>query len=68
VLVLSNSVIVVLTWDNPAMAIGIDRVEALVQVISRDLNPGAAEVIPPTAPQGSRGTPDEQVTTPPARC
>jgi beta-lactamase class A len=59
--------IVVLTWDNPTMAYGIDTVQALAQVINRDLNPGATEVVAPAAPQGSWGTPDEQVPAPPAR-
>jgi beta-lactamase class A len=59
--------IVVLTWDNPTMAYGVDTVQAVAEVINRALNPGATAVVPPSAPQPSWGTPDEQIPAPPAR-
>jgi hypothetical protein len=56
-----NYMIVVLSWDNPTMAYGVDTVQAVAEVINRQLNPGATKVISPSAPQKSWGTPDEQI-------
>ncbi len=59
--------IVVLTWDNPAMTYGVDTVQAVAEVINRDLNPGVTAVIPPSAPYPSWGAPDEQIPAFPGR-
>jgi beta-lactamase class A len=57
----SDYMIVVLTWDNPTMTYGVDTVQAVAEVINRELNPGVTAVIPPSAPDPSWGTPDEQI-------
>ena len=62
-----NYMIVVLTWDNPTMTYGVDTVQAVAEVINRDLNPGVTAVIPPSAPYPSWGTPDEQIPALPGR-
>jgi len=59
--------IVVLTWNNPTMTYGIDTVQAVAEVINRDLNPGVTAVIPPSAPYPSWGKPDEQIPALPGR-
>jgi hypothetical protein len=59
--------IVVLTWNNPTMTYGIDTVQAVAEVINRDLNPGVTAVIPPSAPYPSWGRPDEQIPALPGR-
>ncbi len=53
-----------LTYDNPSMIYGVDTIEGAAEVIHRDLNPGAAQVIPPSVPGPSWGIPDEPI--PPA--
>jgi hypothetical protein len=53
--------IVMLTMDNPTMAYGIDTIQGAAEVINRDLNPDADDVVPPAAPAPSWGTPDEPV-------
>jgi hypothetical protein len=53
--------IAVLTDDNPSMAYGIDTIERVAEVIHRQLNPVAAEVIPPSTQSPSWGHPDEQI-------
>jgi hypothetical protein len=52
---------VVLTEDNPSMAYGVRTVEAIAQVVNRDLNPGAAPRIPASAISPSQETPDEAI-------
>jgi Beta-lactamase enzyme family len=56
-----NYMIVVLSWNNPTMTYGVDTVQAVAEVINRDLNPGVTAVIPPSAPYPSWGTPDERI-------
>jgi len=56
--------IVVLTWDNPTMTYGVDTVQAVAEVINRELNPGTAAVIPAARPDPSWETPDEQIRPP----
>jgi beta-lactamase class A len=65
--------IVVLTQDNPTMAYGIDTIEAIAEVINRDLNPKAASRVPSSGRSPFWETPDERlpaqrprVTPPPA--
>jgi beta-lactamase class A len=53
--------IVVLTQDNPTMDYGIATIEAIARAVNHDLNPGAAAVIPPSAPSPAWGTPDEHI-------
>ncbi len=53
--------IVVLSWNNPTMTYGVNTVQAVAEVINRQLNPGATSVFPPSAPYPSWGTPDEQI-------
>jgi beta-lactamase class A len=53
--------IVVLTQDNPTMAYGITTIEAVAEVINRDLNPAAASVVPPSGASSSWETPDERI-------
>jgi beta-lactamase class A len=53
--------IVVLTQDNPTMTYGIDTIEAVAQVINRDLNPSARSRVPASVAAPSWGTPDEPV-------
>ena len=53
--------IVVLTQDNPTMAYGIDTIEAIAEVINRDLNPKAAARVPPSGLSPSWGIPDERI-------
>jgi beta-lactamase class A len=60
-----NYRIVVLTRNNPTMTYGVDTVQGVAEVINRDLNPGVTNVIPPSAPYPSWGTPDELI---PAAC
>jgi len=56
-----NYKIVVLTKNNPTMTYGVDTVQAVAEVINRDLNPGVTAVIPPSEPYPSWGIPDEQI-------
>jgi hypothetical protein len=56
--------IVVLTTRNRTMAYGVDTVQRIAEVINRDLNPGAKDVIPASVPFPSWGTPDEQLPAP----
>ena len=51
--------IVMLTMDNPTMAYGIDTIQGAAEVINRELNPGAADIVPPAVPAPAWGTPDE---------
>jgi hypothetical protein len=51
--------IVVLTQDNPTMGYGIATIEAIAEVINRDLNPGATSRVPASRPSSSSLTPDE---------
>jgi beta-lactamase class A len=53
--------IVVLTRDNPDMTYGVDTIQDVAEVINHDLNPGATDVVPASAPYPSWGTPDEQI-------
>src|SRR5258708_3145442 len=53
--------IVMLTHNNPTMSYGISTIESAAQVIHRDLNPGAASVIPASAPNPTWGIPDEPI-------
>ena len=53
--------VVMLTMDNPTMAYGIDTIQGAAEVINRELNPGATDIVPPAAPAPSWGTPDEPV-------
>jgi beta-lactamase class A len=53
--------IVVLTQDNPTMAYGIDTIEAITEVINRDLNPEAASRVPSSGLSPSWGSPDERI-------
>ena len=55
--------IAILTYDNPSMGYGIDTIEDAAEVIHRDLNPGKHDVIPPSKPLPSWGTPDEMIPT-----
>jgi hypothetical protein len=43
------------------MAYGITTIEAVAKVINRDLNPGAAAVVPSSQTSPSWGTPDERI-------
>jgi hypothetical protein len=56
-----NYRIVVLTRDNPDMTYGVDTIQGVAEVINRDLNPGATDVVAPSAPYPSWGIPDEQI-------
>ena len=51
--------IVMLTMDNPTMAYGIDTIQGAAEVINRDLNPDADDLVPPASRGPSWGTPDE---------
>jgi hypothetical protein len=53
--------IVVLTQDNPSMAYGVRTVEAIAQVVNRDLNPGAVSRVPASVISPLQETPDEPV-------
>jgi beta-lactamase class A len=53
--------IVVLTQDNPTMAYGVRTVEAIAQVVNRDLNPGATARVPASAISPLQETPDEAI-------
>ena len=53
--------IVVLTQDNPTMAYGIATIEAIAEVINRDLNPRAVARVPASGPSPSWETPDEHI-------
>jgi hypothetical protein len=53
--------IVVLTQDNPSMAYGVRTVEAIAEVVNRDLNPGATARVPASAISSVQETPDEAI-------
>jgi beta-lactamase class A len=53
--------IVVLTQDNPTMDYGVDTIEAIAEVINRDLNPTARARVPSSEDSPAWGTPDEIV-------
>jgi beta-lactamase class A len=53
--------IVVLTQDNSTMAYGVATIEAIARAVHHDLNPAAPSVTPPSSPNPSWGTPDEQI-------
>ena len=53
--------IVVLTQDNPTMAYGVRTVEAIAQVVNRDLNPGATARVPSSVISPLQETPDEAI-------
>jgi Beta-lactamase enzyme family len=53
--------IVVLTLDNPTMGYGVETIQDVAEVINRDLNPGAAPLIPAARPGPSWGTADEHL-------
>ena len=53
--------IVVLTQDNPTMAYGVRTVEAIAQVVNRDLNPGATARVPASMISPLQETPDEAI-------
>jgi Beta-lactamase enzyme family len=49
--------IVVLTQDNPAMAYGVDTIQAIARTIDHDLNPEAAPAVPAGGPARGSGGP-----------
>ena len=53
--------IVVLTQDNPTMTYGIRTIEAIAEVINRDLKPQAAARVPASGSSASWETPDERI-------
>jgi beta-lactamase class A len=53
--------IAVLTQDNPSMGYGIDTIEAIAEVINRDLNPAATSRVSSSESSPSWGTPDEPI-------
>ncbi len=53
--------IVVLTQDNPTMTYGIRTIEAIAEVINRDLRPRAAARVPASGSSLSSETPDERI-------
>jgi hypothetical protein len=53
--------IVVLTQDNPTMAYGVRTVEAIAQVVNRDLNPGATARVPSSVISPLQEIPDEAI-------
>jgi hypothetical protein len=53
--------IVVLTEDNLTMSYGVDTIERVAEVIHRQLNPAAAQIIPPSRTSRSWGRADEQI-------
>jgi hypothetical protein len=53
--------IVVLTQDSPTMAYGVRTVEAIAQVVNRDLNRGATARVPPSAISPLQQIPDEPI-------
>jgi beta-lactamase class A len=53
--------IVVLTQDNPTMAYGVRTVEAIAQVVNRDLTPGTTARVPSSVISPSQETPDEAI-------
>jgi len=53
--------IVVLTQDNPSMAYGVRTIEAIAQVVNRDLNPGATARVPASVISPLQATPDEAI-------
>ena len=53
--------IVVLTQDNPTMAYGVRTVEAIAQVVNRDLNPGATARVPSSVISPPQEIPDEAI-------
>lgn len=53
--------IVMLTYDNPSMAYGINTIESAAKVIHALLNPGSHATVPPSTPNPSWGIPDEPI-------
>jgi len=53
--------IVVLTQDNPTMAYGVRTVEAIAQVVNRDLTPGATARVPSSVISPPQEIPDEAI-------
>ena len=53
--------IVILTRRNPSMTYGVDTIQGAAMAIQGALNPRAADLTPPMAPQLTWGTPDETI-------
>ncbi len=53
--------IVMLTYNNPSMAYGIDTIEGAAEVIHALLNPGVRAAIPRSTPNSTWGIPDEPI-------
>ncbi len=53
--------IVMLTYNNPSMAYGIDTIEGAAEVIHARLNPGKRAAVAPSVPSPAWGVPDEPI-------
>jgi beta-lactamase class A len=53
--------IVMLTYNNPSMAYGVDTIEGAAQVIHALLNPGKRAAVAPSVPTPAWGIPDEPI-------